>query len=92
MVLRKTKCFSDLKEHNCILIIQISKKIQLQIITKKVQDFRGTVSYLPSSTMKPKKLKMVVSLLSKPSEKVESDKQKYEKIVAKTKKLFKINN
>ena len=49
---------------------------------RKFQDFRGTVSYF--GTMKPKKLENGRIPVSKPSEKVESDKQKYDKYVAKT--------
>ena len=57
------------------LILQIIVlKIQLRLSQRKFQDFRGTVSYF--GTMKPKKLEMVVSPVGKPSEKVQSNKQK----------------
>ncbi len=54
---------------------------------RKFQDFRGTVSYF--GTMKPKKLENGRIPVSKPSEKVESDKQ-HDKYVRC--KRLKINN
>ncbi len=81
MVLRRKR--TSQKHIICILIIQIIVlKIQLQIITSKFQ-----TSEVPSAifgTMKPKKLENGRIPVSKPSEKVESDKQKYDKYVAKT--------
>ena len=59
-----------------------AKRFNSRLSQRKFQDFRGTVSYF--GTMKPKKLENGRIPVSKPSEKVESDKQKYDKYVAKT--------